>query len=109
LTPADTAQAKEAVRTAEAERGAVPTNADVPRLGGSTTTFARVLWVDDQPDNNPYETIALEKPGKFVTEATSTEAALHFLDRTDFTVLITAPRLAAPLVVVSRRRRSAVD
>jgi len=89
LTPADTAQAKEAVRTAEAKRGTAPTNAEVPRLVDSTTTFARVLWVDDEPDNNLFETIALEKLGKFVTKATSTEAALDYLERMDFTILIT--------------------
>lgn len=89
LTPVDTAQANEAVRTAEAERGTAPANGELPQIGGSTTTFARVLWVDDEPDNNLYETIALEKLGKFVTKATSTEAALDYLDRMDFTILIT--------------------
>jgi len=38
--------------------------------------LSRVLWVDDHPDNNVYETLALEHLGFVITKATSTEAAL---------------------------------
>lgn len=88
LTSGDTAQAEDAVRAAAAERGSGEPGGDGPHLGDSTT-LARVLWVDDNPDNNIYETVALEKLGKFVTKATSTSAALAYLSRMDFAILIT--------------------
>ncbi|WNV88184.1 response regulator [Umezawaea sp. Da 62-37] len=89
LSATDAKQAKEAVRAADAERGNASTTADLPGLTESTTTLARVLWVDDLPDNNVYETVALEKLGKLVTKAASTSAALHYLERMDFTIMIT--------------------
>jgi len=48
----------------------------------------RVLWVDDQPDNNRYEREALEALGiRFVT-ARSTQEAMERLQRQHFDVII---------------------
>ena len=57
---------------------------EIPSEGG----LARVLWVDDNPDNNLYETVALERLGRFVTKTTSTEAALRYLRELRFSVAI---------------------
>ena len=83
------AQAENAIREAERQRG-VPVQPS-PVLAGdeATTTLARILWVDDHPDNNLYEIIALENVGRFVTVATSTEAALFYLRELDFAAAIT--------------------
>ena len=49
---------------------------------------ARVLWVDDKPDNNRYEREALEALGiRFVT-ARSTQEAMERLQRQHFDVII---------------------
>jgi CheY-like chemotaxis protein len=53
------------------------------------TKFARVLWVDDHPDNNLYETVALENLGKFVTKTTSTQAAMVYLSKLKFDLALT--------------------
>lgn len=50
---------------------------------------ARVLWVDDNPDNNGHETVALEDLGLFVTKATSTAAALVYASYLSFDLVIT--------------------
>jgi CheY-like chemotaxis protein len=78
--------AQEAVRDAGRERNR--TEAELTSLG-KTSVLARILWVDDEPDNNIYETLALEELGKFVTKATSTEAARTYLGRMDFAAIIT--------------------
>lgn len=43
------------------------------------TRLMRILWVDDNPDGNINEIIALERLGFFVTKATRTESALRYL------------------------------
>ncbi|MGH3380755.1 MAG: hypothetical protein ACRDP6_39080 [Actinoallomurus sp.] len=72
--------AKHAIRKAAEERG----TSDVSRADreideAHSVRLARVLWVDDYPDNNLYETIALEELGLLVTKATSAEAGLTYL------------------------------
>lgn len=62
-----------------------PIEASTPPL----TRLTRVLWVDDNPDNNLYETIALERLGRLVTKATSTDAAERYLRALDFDLIIT--------------------
>jgi CheY-like chemotaxis protein len=83
------ARADKAVRAAEQQRG-TPTDASLQRLRNEdSVTLARILWVDDHPDNNLYETIAFENLGRFITVATSTEAALTYLRELEFAVAIT--------------------
>jgi CheY-like chemotaxis protein len=52
-------------------------------------TLKRALWVDDHPDNNVNETVALELLGVFVVSATSNRAALRYLSALEFDVVIT--------------------
>jgi len=52
-------------------------------------TLRRALWVDDHPDNNVNETVALELLGVFVVSATSNRAALRYLNALEFDVVIT--------------------
>ncbi len=49
---------------------------------------ARVLWVDDHPENNVYERGSLEALGIYVTISTSTEDALEKLRMTKYEVII---------------------
>lgn len=88
LEPQNTRAAQNAVHRAAEERGEAT---DSPLRSAATTTIrlARILWVDDRPDGNLYETIALERFGRFVTKATSTEAALRYLAELDFALIIT--------------------
>lgn len=53
-----------------------------------TAARAKVLWVDDCPDNNRYERQALEALGIRFSLATSTEEAMQRLDRDNFDVII---------------------
>src|SRR5664280_343587 len=79
LGPHNEARAEEAIREAEHIRGvSADPSPEVPR-GQEPTRLARILWVDNHPDNNLYETVALENLGRFVTDATSTEAGLFYL------------------------------
>lgn len=86
LSAQNTEGARDAVRKAGHERG--HTDSELTSLG-QTSTLARILWVDDHPDDNIYETVALEQLGKFVTKATSTAAALTYLRQMDFAAIIT--------------------
>ncbi|MBO2450746.1 response regulator [Actinomadura barringtoniae] len=88
LEPQDASSADAAVRRAARERGE-PEPRTQTVMTASTTKLARILWVDDYPDGNLYETVALEQLGKFVTKATSTAAALRYLDELDFALIIT--------------------
>jgi transcriptional regulator with XRE-family HTH domain len=49
----------------------------------------RILWVDDHPDWNRWEVAELENLGFAITQATSTEAALDYLERLPFDLVIT--------------------
>lgn len=86
--PADRAKASEAIRAAAEERGETAEQVTVPDDSGSSA-FARILWVDDNPDNNIFETVALESLGRFVTQATSTRAGLTYLSQLPYALAIT--------------------
>jgi CheY-like chemotaxis protein len=86
LDEQNTSSAENAVRRAAEERGEAVTASPVQ---DTSTRLARVLWVDDNPDNNLYETIALEQLGRFVTKATSTWAAQRYLAELPFSLVIT--------------------
>ncbi|XRQ13843.1 hypothetical protein ACN3XK_24045 [Actinomadura welshii] len=83
IDAADADAAKSAAEAAAKARGGEPTE-DVGREidGLRNVRLARVLWVDDNPDGNLYETVALEELGLFITKATSTEAATAYLGST---------------------------
>jgi CheY-like chemotaxis protein len=88
LEPQNTQSAQNAVQRAADEKGE-PSDSPLRSATTTTTRLARILWVDDLPDGNLYETIALERFGRFVTKATSTEAALRYLAEMDFALIIT--------------------
>jgi len=48
----------------------------------------KILWVDDQPDNNSFEVEALQSLGFKVDFATSTPEALHKLEQGSFDLII---------------------
>jgi CheY-like chemotaxis protein len=76
----DTAKVNEAVSEAAKQRGGPP-DAEPAVSSPRATHLARVLWVDDNPDNNLYETVALERLGRVVTKATSTDAGMAYLSQ----------------------------
>ncbi|WP_158104593.1 response regulator [Amycolatopsis kentuckyensis] len=88
LSPSNTAKAEEAALEATKDKGKEGVRPDLTSIG-TESVLARVLWVDDVPDNNVYETLALERLGKLVTTATSTETARIYLERMEFAVVIT--------------------
>lgn len=81
------AGAIEAVRTVAEQRGGNDAREVIDRT--TTARLARVLWVDDNPDYNLYETVALERLGLFVTKATSTEAGEFYLRELSISIIIT--------------------
>lgn len=89
LAASDTGSAQDAVTEAARLRG---DDSPGPPITAEAVRAARVLWVDDHPDNNLLETVALESLGKFVTTATSTRAALAYLERLDYALVITDVR-----------------
>jgi CheY-like chemotaxis protein len=86
LDQKNASSAENAVRKAADERGEVVTASPVRT---TSTRLARLLWVDDNPDNNLYETVALEQLGRFITKTTSTEAAMRYLDELPISLIIT--------------------
>ncbi|WP_370970556.1 hypothetical protein [Amycolatopsis sp. cg9] len=88
LSPLNTAKAEEAALEATKDKGRGTARPDLTSIG-TNSVLARILWVDDVPDNNVYETLALERLGKLVTVATSTEAARVYLSQLEFAVVIT--------------------
>lgn len=72
-----------------AKRPIVPATSDVQpspaiRAGGAQKpgvqqSFRRILWVDDQPENNVFEIAKLRSEGLDVVEARSTSEAVSFL------------------------------
>ncbi|MET9262755.1 hypothetical protein [Amycolatopsis sp. NPDC004079] len=88
LSPQNTAQAQEDIREAEKTKSAQSSPAALPEPG-ATSALARVLWIDDHPGNNVYETLALERLGKLVTVATTSAAARIYLSRMDFAAVVT--------------------
>lgn len=71
---------------------AAMTVAPVPVAGSAAAKQTRpqpqVLWVDDQPENNARERVALESFGARVTAATSTAQALRLSQGTVFDLVI---------------------
>lgn len=49
----------------------------------------RTLWVDDNPDNNIFESLALMRLGLVITAATSNDAARRFMSEVEFDLVIT--------------------
>ncbi|MBB1157714.1 MULTISPECIES: response regulator [Amycolatopsis] len=88
LSPQNTAQAQEDISEAEKTKPAQSSPRALPELG-ATSALARVLWIDDHPANNVYETLALERLGKLVTAATTSAAARIYLSRMDFAAVVT--------------------
>lgn len=93
LTPEDKTKAVEAIGTAAEEKGrsssaaASQARSEVSSL--NKAPISRVLWVDDHPDNNVNETLALLHLGVFVVTATSNRAARRYLDDIEFNAVIT--------------------
>ena len=85
--PDDAASAESAIERAASQRG--ESSSGGPVIARTASRLARILWVDDLPDNNLFETVALEKLGRFVTKTTSTEAALIYLAEMEFALVIT--------------------
>lgn len=87
---AERAAASEAVRTASEQKGGTARDAGTQVIEQTTVTrLARVLWVDDNPDYNLYETVALERLGLFVTKATSTAAGEFYLNALSISLVVT--------------------
>ena len=81
--------ATSALSRAEAERGHSPGDGGAIISALDFTRPARLLWVDDNPDGNLHETVALEKLGFFVTKTLSTDAALQYSAYMSFDLVIT--------------------
>jgi CheY-like chemotaxis protein len=86
----DIDKATQAVAAARSKRGSTPSaGAEEQIRSAKVGRLTRVLWVDDHPDNNVLETIALEQLGFFVTHATTTQAALEYLHQLDYHIAVT--------------------
>jgi CheY-like chemotaxis protein len=89
----DKTKAVEAIGNAAEEKGkssamaTIQARSDVSSL--NKVPISRVLWVDDHPDNNVNETLALLHLGVFVVTATSNRAARRYLDDIEFNAVIT--------------------
>lgn len=83
------AAAADALRRAAERRGDDTSTVagEIDRM--AVTHLARILWVDDNPDDNLYETIALERLGLFVTKATSSEGAEIYLQQLPIALIVT--------------------
>jgi CheY-like chemotaxis protein len=82
--------AEEAAIKAAEQRGDHEVQPVIQKIGRTKKVrLARVLWVDDNPDNNLYETQALEQLGLLVMKATSTEAGMFYFSNMDFSLVIT--------------------
>jgi CheY-like chemotaxis protein len=71
---------------------------------------ARVLWVDDRPDNNRYERQALEALGIDIDLSTSTEDAMEKIQRRSYDLIISdmgrPPDARAGYTLLDELRRS---
>jgi CheY-like chemotaxis protein len=63
-------------------------NEQVQRMAESRMNQARILWVDDKPENNIYERQAFEALGTVFTLAVSTRDALKILGLNRFAAII---------------------
>lgn len=83
-------RAKESIRKAAEQRGETDVSKVEQKIDKTASVrLARLLWVDDNPDNNLYETVALEQLGLLVTKATSTYAGLFYLSQLQYALAIT--------------------
>jgi PleD family two-component response regulator len=93
VSPADKDRATEAtVEAAKARGQSSDAAANIVRSKLSEVRqvhLKRVLWVDDHPDNNVYESLALMRLGFLITTATSNDAACRYLAEADFDAIIT--------------------
>ena len=93
VSPAEKDKAVDAVASAATARGQSPKEAAGEvrsRLAGiEQLRLRRVLWVDDHPDNNIYESLALMRLGFVITAATSNDAARRFMSEAEFDLVIT--------------------
>jgi len=97
--PSDRAEAAEATRRAAQEKGqewVASAEQEIESL--SVTRLARVLWADDHPDNNIFETVALERTGVLVTTAASAEAGEFYLRQLSPALVITDRDVGLTLV-----------
>lgn len=91
--PAQKTKVADAVSKAAEARGesgreaARQIRTDVESL--SRLRLRRLLWVDDHPDNNVYECVALMEAGYLIATATSNDAARLYLDEAAFDLVIT--------------------
>lgn len=83
----DVDEAVEARSAAGAERGREEAKRRLAEIAGIRP--ARVLWVDDQPDNNVLEVTTLLHMGLSVVQATSTDKALLYEQRVHVDLVIT--------------------
>jgi CheY-like chemotaxis protein len=67
----------------------VASDTPVSRASSPPPLGARILWVDDNPDNNVYELQTLESKGMSVTTATNTVEALKALHTEKYFAVIT--------------------
>jgi CheY-like chemotaxis protein len=93
LSPAEKDRAiNDAAEAAKARGQSVEAATDVVRSKLSSVQqvrLKRVLWVDDHPDNNVYESLALMRLGFITTAATSNNAARTYLAEAYFDLIIT--------------------
>ncbi|MEW2811907.1 response regulator [Streptomyces massasporeus] len=83
-------EAEKAIVKAAEQRGDRNVQPIIQEIGQTKRTrLARILWVDDNPDYNLYETLALEQLGFLVTKAASTEAGMIYFSNMDFSLVIT--------------------
>jgi CheY-like chemotaxis protein len=61
--------------------------AEIP--GASSSSRARILWVDDRPEGNAFEMARLKERGIQIDEASTTEEALRLFEPQKYSLVIT--------------------
>ena len=79
---------EQTISEANQARG-LPADAPTAPALPSTIRLRRILWVDDNPDNNLYETLALEMLGLAITKTTNSQAADVYLAAQAYALVIT--------------------
>ncbi|MEI5135091.1 response regulator [Streptomyces libani] len=83
-------ESKKAVIQAAEQRGDPEVQPAIQEIGAAKRArLTRVLWVDDNPDYNLYETLAFEQLGFLVTKAISTEAGMLYFENLDYSLVVT--------------------
>ncbi|MFI7587881.1 response regulator [Spongisporangium articulatum] len=88
LSPAQQSEMEAELKRANEARGPSAPVSPAPKLPNALP-LRRILWVDDNPDGNVYETLALERLGLPVTKATSSRAAWQYLGAEQYGLVIT--------------------